>query len=113
MAAQYSGAEIRKALQSCPSNPNNRNNSYPKIRFTTSGQSGKNHLCRLLLPNKVWPRCALLRQTYKLTKENNTPQTDHKQAGAASRTQNRTKTTAEGRSADFNPVYQNGRDPSA
>ena len=28
-----------------------------KIRFTTSGQSGKNHLCRLLLPNKVWPRC--------------------------------------------------------
>ena len=36
---------------------NNRNNSYPKIRFTTSGQSGKNHLCRLLLPNKVWPRC--------------------------------------------------------
>ncbi len=56
---------------------------------------------------------ALLRQTYKLTKENNTPQTGHKQAGAASRTQNRTKTTAEGRSADFNPVYQNGRDPSA
>jgi hypothetical protein len=56
---------------------------------------------------------ALLRQTYKLTKENNTPQTGHKQAGAASRAQNRTKTTAECRPADFNPVYQNGRDPNA
>ncbi|WP_143257130.1 hypothetical protein [Alistipes onderdonkii] len=49
----------------------------------------------------------------RVSRSTNTTETDIKQAGAASRAQNRTKTTAEGRPAGFNPVYQNGRDPNA
>ena len=49
----------------------------------------------------------------RVSRSTNTTETGIKQAGTASRAQNRTKTTAEGRPADFNPVYQNGRDSNA